>query len=72
MNLLSRIVKGEESGFGRWVPAGIRFLNKMTIMCAERWVYASEQSEKTKRLVDKKGGQVSAKTVDFHFEGRRY
>ncbi len=70
--LCLRMVKGEESGFGRWVPAGIRFLNKMTIMCAERWVYASERSEKIGALVDKKGGQFSAKTVDFHFEGRKY
>ncbi len=67
-----RIVKGEESGLGRWVPAGIRYINKMMIMCAERWVYASERSRKIKALVDKKGGQVSARTVDLHFEGQRY
>jgi Protein of unknown function (DUF4238) len=67
-----RIVKGDECGFGQWVPAGIRFVNKMTMMCAERWVYASERSEKIKSLFDKKGGQCSVKTVDFRFEGRTY
>lgn len=67
-----RIVKGEESGVGRWVPAGVRFLNKMAIMCAERWVFASQQSDRIKALVDKKGGQASSKTVDFHFQGQRY
>jgi hypothetical protein len=67
-----RIVKGEESGFGRWVPTGIRYVNKMMIMCAERWVYASERSEKIKALVNKMGGQFSVRTVDLHFEGRRY
>src|SRR5260221_5770537 len=67
-----RIVRGEESGFGQWVPAGIRYVNKMMIMCAERWVYASERSEKVRTLVIKRGGQFSVRTVDLHFEGRRY
>jgi hypothetical protein len=67
-----RIVKGEESGLAQWVPAGIRYVNKMTIMCAERWVYASERPERIKSLMDKKGSQVSVKTVDFRFEGRNY
>jgi Protein of unknown function (DUF4238) len=66
-----RIVKGEESGFGRWISAGIRYVNKMTIMCVERWVYASERSAKIKSLVDKKDGQFSVKAVDSHFEGRK-
>lgn len=67
-----RMVKGEESGFGRWVPAGIRSVNKFMLMCAERWVYASEQSEKIKVLFDKKGGKFSTKSVEFHFEGFRH
>ncbi len=67
-----RIVRGEESGFGQWVPAGIRYLNKMMIMCAERWVYGSARSEKVKALVDKRGGQFSVRTVDLHFQGQRY
>jgi Protein of unknown function (DUF4238) len=67
-----RIVKGEESGLGQCVSAGVRYVNKMMIMCAERWVYASERSEKIKSLMDKKGSQVSVKTVDFRFEGQKY
>jgi hypothetical protein len=67
-----RIVKGEQGGLARWVPAGIRYVNKMMIMCAERFVYASERSQRIKDLVDRKGGQVSVRTVDLHFDGRRY
>jgi hypothetical protein len=67
-----RIVKGEEPGYAQWVPAGIRYVNKIMIMCAERWVYASERSQRIKSLLDKKGGVFSAKTVDFRFEGRSY
>jgi hypothetical protein len=54
------------------VPAGIRYVNKMMIMCAERWVYASERSEKVRALVNKREANSSVRTVDLHFEGRRY
>jgi hypothetical protein len=67
-----RIVNGEESGYGQWVAAGIRYVNKMMMMCAERWVYASERSEKIKSLFDRKGGKCSARTVDLRFEGHNY
>src|SRR5260370_17281473 len=49
-----RIVRGEESGFGQWVPAGISYLNKMMIMCAERWVSGSTPSKQVKSLLIKK------------------
>jgi hypothetical protein len=66
-----RMNKECESGPGRWVDAGIRYVNKMTIMSADRYVYASERSDKIKTLFDKKGGQVSVKSADLRFEGRK-
>jgi len=63
-----RMTKDSEAGVGQWVPAGIRYLNKMIIMCADRWVYASEQSAKIKSLFDRKGGLANVRTVDFRFE----
>ena len=67
-----RMNKSCESGCGRWVSAGIRLLNKMTIMCADRWVYASEHSAKLKRLFDNEGGQANVKTADLRFDGLKY
>lgn len=71
-NICLRINKDCESGYGRWINAGIRMVNKMVIMCADRWVFSSERSDKVKNLFDKKGGKLSVKTVDFRFEGQRY
>jgi Protein of unknown function (DUF4238) len=67
-----RMTKDSEAGVGQWVPAGIRYLNKMVIMCADRWVYASEQSAKIKSLFDRKGGLANVRTVDFRFEDLKY
>ncbi len=67
-----RINKSCESGCGRWVSAGIRLINKLAIMCADRWVYASERSAKLKRLVDKRGGETNVKTADWRFDGLSY
>ncbi len=71
-NVCLRIEKDCESGYGRWTDAGIRLVNKMEIMCADRWVFAPEQSDKIKDLFDKKGGKLSIKTVDLRFEGQSY
>ncbi|MGI0085701.1 MAG: DUF4238 domain-containing protein [Nitrososphaerales archaeon] len=67
-----RINKNCETGYGSWVNPGIRYVNKITAMCADRWVYASKQSKEIKGLFDKKGGRVSVDTVDLRFEGRKY
>jgi hypothetical protein len=67
-----RVLKDGESGYGRWTNAGIRHVNKMTIMSAHRWVFAPERSEKIKSLFDKKGGQFDVRTADFHFNGQTY
>ena len=71
-NLCLRINKDCESGYGRWVNAGIRMVNKMEIMCADRWVFSPERSDKIKDLFDRQGGKLSIKTVDLRFEGQRY
>lgn len=67
-----RITRESEDGVGRWVPAGIRYLNKMVIMCADRWVYASGYSAKIKSLFDRKGGLANVRTVDFRFNNLKY
>lgn len=67
-----RMNKDCQSGYGHWVDAGIRYINKAVIMCADRWVYASERSDRVKTLLDKKGGKFSVDTVEFHFEGRKF
>jgi hypothetical protein len=67
-----RINKSCESGCGRWVSAGIRWVNKLAIMCADRWVYASERSAKLKSLVDKRGGETNVRTADWRFDRLSY
>lgn len=67
-----RMNKDCESGYGRWINAGIRSVNKMTIMCADRWVYAPKRSKEIKSLFDKKGGRLSVDSVDLRFEGQKY
>ena len=71
-NACLRIEKNCESGYGRWTNAGIRLVNKMEIMCADRWVFSPERLDKIKDLFDKKGGKLSIKTVDLRFEGKSY
>lgn len=67
-----RMSKEIDPGAARWVPAGIRYINKTIIMCANRWIYASEQSKRIKALFDKKGGRFSVESADLRFEGRKY
>lgn len=67
------IAKDRQSGYGCWTSrAAVRALNKLVIMSADRWVYASEQSHRIKFLLDKKGGKHSVDTEDFCYEGRKY
>jgi uncharacterized protein DUF4238 len=66
-----RITKDAESGYGTWISAGIRYVNKMMVMCADRWVYASERSRKIKVLFDRRGGQFDVRTVELHVEASR-
>lgn len=67
-----RMTRDCDPGAGRWIDSGIRYINKTIIMCADRWIYASERSEKIRALFDKKGGRFSVETVDLRFEGRKY
>ena len=67
-----RMNKHCEAGWGRWLSAGIRMINKMVIFCAHRCVYASERSDNLKKLMNEKGAQVSVKTADLRFEGQSY
>jgi Protein of unknown function (DUF4238) len=61
-----------ESGAGRIPSSDIRATNKMVMTCADRFVYASEQSETLRSVFEKKGGRVSVKTADLRFEGQKY
>lgn len=67
------VAKDRQSGHGYWKSrASVRALNKLVIMSADRWVYASEQSGKIKSLLDTKGGKHSIDTEDFRYHGRKY
>lgn len=67
-----RMNKDCEAGLGRWLSAGIRMINKLLIICAHRFVYACERSDHLKRLMNKKGSQVSVKVADLRFEGQSF
>lgn len=67
------VAKDRHPGYGYWTSrASVRALNKLLIMSADRWVYASEQSNKIKSVLDRKGGKHSVDTEDFRYEGRKY
>lgn len=67
------VARDRQPGHGCWTSrAAVRALNKLIIMSADRWVYASERSNKIKFLLDRKGGKHSVDTEDFRYEGRKY
>lgn len=67
------VAKDRQPGYGDWTSrAAVRALNKLVLMSADRWAYASEQSNKIKFLLDRKGGKHSVDTEDFRYQGRKY
>lgn len=69
-NICLRMKKGIEPGPCTIRERGVRYINKATIICAHRRIYAADNSEKLRLLFDKRGNEVTIEQFQPMWQGK--